>query len=68
MTKGEDEVLFLRLDLAKNIGKQCHLSEAGVNSIDGKAEQHLKAVLQNVILNSAISKLRSKQGTWHDHQ
>ena len=57
MTKGEDEVLFLRLELTKDIGKQCHLSEAGINSIDGKREQHLKAVLQYVILNGAFSKL-----------
>ena len=67
MTKGEGEVLFLRLDLAKDIGKQCHLSEAGVNSIDGKPEQHLKAVLHNMILNGEFSKLRSKKRTWHNH-
>lgn len=45
MTKGEDEILFLRFDLAKDTEKQCHLSEAGVNPTDGKPEQPLSSIL-----------------------
>lgn len=32
MTNGEDGVLLLRLDVAEDTGKKCHLNEANVNT------------------------------------
>lgn len=57
---------YFVLSLPKDIVKQHHLSEAGINSVDREPEEALfKTELHNMIFYSAFSKLWSKKGTEH---